>query len=182
LRVLNASALALLAIVATACGATGPGVEQRPAQSEEFGFAATPGWHTSSTGLVPEAPQVPSVTASTIPIEDAAGSIPTETLKQLPAEGIVILIAAYSPWATMEKYPKRELPPQLGDADVREGWEGQPRPDTPEYLIQSTTNGFYLEVHVYFGTQRPSDEQASRAQTELAKLRLPSGPPAGSSP
>jgi hypothetical protein len=82
----------------------------------------------------------------------------------------------------MNQFPQRVLPPQLGDADVREDWESQPYTDAPEYLIQSTTNGFYLEVRVFFGTQRPSDEQASRAQTELAELRLPPGPPAGNSP
>lgn len=182
MRILNASALALLMIVATACGATDPRAEHRPAQTEEFGFAATPGWHTSSTGLDPEAPQVPSVTASTIPIEDPPGALPTETLKRLPASGIVILVAAYTPWEGMNQFPQRMLPPQLGDADVREDWEGQPNTDAPEYLIQSTTNGFYLEVRVFFGAQRPSDEQASRAQTELAELRLPPGPPAGNSP
>ena len=182
MRILSASGLVLLAIVATACGATDAGVEHRAAQAEEFGFAATPGWHTSSTGLDPEAPQVPSVTASTIPIEDPPGALPMETLKRLPAYGIVILMAAYTPWEGMNQFPQRVLPPQLGDADVREDWEGQPNTDAPEYLIQSTTNGFYLEVRVFFGTQRPSDEQASRAQTELAELRLPPGPPASNSP
>ena len=124
LRILNASALALLMIVATACGATDPRAEHRPAQTEEFGFAATPGWHTSSTGFKTEAPQVPSVTASTIPIEDPPGALPTETLKRLPASGIVILVAAYTPWEGMNQFPQRVLPPQLGDADVREDWEG----------------------------------------------------------
>jgi hypothetical protein len=162
-----------MAVLATACGASRSHVRHEPAATPEFGFAAAPGWHTSSTGLHPEAPQVPSVTAATIPVEDPAGSLPTETLKRLPADGIVIMVAAYTPWAGMQEFPRRELPPQLGDADVREDWEGQPRSDVPEYLILSTTNGFYLEVRVYFGTQRPSDEQASHAQAELAELRLP---------
>lgn len=182
MRYLSASGLVLLAVVAAACGATDAGVEHRPAQAEEFGFAATAGWHTSSTGLRAEAPQVPSVTASTIPIEDQPGALPTETLKRLPATGIVILVAAYTPWEGMNQFPQRVLPPQLGDADIRENWEGQPNTHAPEYLIQSTTNGFHLEVRVFFGTQRPSDEQASRAQAELGELRLPSGPPASSSP
>jgi hypothetical protein len=173
--------LVFLAVAATACGAT-PSVVADDPPAPEFGFAVAPDWHTSSTGLYPEAPQVPSVTASTIPVADPAGSLPTETLKRLPADGIVIMVAAYTPWAGLEDFPLRELPPQLGDANVREDWEGQPNPDAPEYLIQSTVKGFYLEVRVFFGTQRPSDEQASRAQTELAKLHLPSGPPAGSSP
>jgi hypothetical protein len=182
LRVLTAAVGVLVAFAATACGASRSVVADDPAPASEFGFAATPGWHTRSTSLLSEAPQVPSVTASTIPIEDPAGSLPTETLKRLPADGIAILVAAYTPWAGMHEFAQRELPPQLGDADVRSGWENQPNPDVPEYLIQSTTNGFYLEVRVYFGTQRPSDEQASRAQAELAELRLPSGPPTGSPP
>jgi hypothetical protein len=182
LRALNASVLVFLAVLATACGASRPVEARHPAKGLEFGFPPTPGWHTSSTGLHPEAPQAPSLTAATIPVEDPAGALPTETLKRLRADGIAILVTAFTPWAGMQKFAERELPPQLGDADVREGWEGQPHPDAPEYLIQSTTNGFYLEVRVYFGTQRPSDEQASRAQAELADLRLPSGPPAGNSP
>jgi hypothetical protein len=182
LRVLTAAVALFVAFAAPACGSSRSVVADDPATASELGFAATPGWHTSSTGMHPEAPQVPSVTASTIPIEDPTGSLPTETLKRLPVDGIAILVAAYTPWAGMHEFAQRELPPQLGDADVRSGWETQPNPDVPEYLIQSTTNGFYLEVRVYFGTQRPSDEQAGRAQAELAELRLPSGPPAYSSP
>lgn len=43
----------------------------------------------------------------------------------------------------------------------------------PEYLILDRANGFDLETRVYFGTQRPSDEQASGAQEELIRLGVP---------
>ena len=141
--------------------------------TDRFGFALASGWHTTSTGLHPAPPQVPAATASTIPLEEpVVGELPFETLKHLPKSGVIVWVGAYRrpPWG---HFPAGSLPPQLGDADVRTGWEGQPNPDAPEYLILRYVNGYNLETRVYFGTQHPSDEQASRAQEELDRLELP---------
>jgi DNA-binding beta-propeller fold protein YncE len=142
-------------------------------RADHFGFAPASGWYTSSTGLYPDPPQVPAATASTIPLEEpVVGELPLETLKHLPKSGVIVWVGASQrpPWG---HFPAGSLPPQLGDADVRSGWEGQPNADAPEYLILRYVNGFNLETRVYFGRQHPSDEQASRAQQELDRLELP---------
>ena len=139
----------------------------------QFRFARADGWYTTATGLHPAPRQVPAATASTIPIEEPiVGEVPLDTLKRLPATGIIIFVAAY-PRPAWGHFPPGSLPPQLGDADVRPGWEGQTNPNAPEYLILRYVNGFNLETHVYFGTQSPSAEQATRAQEELNRLELP---------
>jgi Penicillin-insensitive murein endopeptidase len=141
--------------------------------ADRFGFVPASGWYTTSTGLHPASPQTAAVTASTIPIEEpVVGELPFETLKRLPKSGAIVWVGAYArpPWG---HFPAGSLPPQLADADVRQGWEGQPNPDIPEYLILRYVNGFNLETRVYFGTQHPSDEQLSRAQDELDRLELP---------
>ena len=172
----------LAVILGSGCaGASRVSRGERVAMGEQFRFSPAEGWYTNSTGLHPATPQTPAATASTIPIEEpVVGELPFETLKRLPKSGVIVWVGAdpRPPWG---HFPAGSLPPRLGDADVRAGWEGQTNPNAPEYLILRYVNGFNLEARVYFGTQHPSDEQASRAQEELNRLELPlAGDHAGS--
>jgi hypothetical protein len=80
--------------------------------SSDVRFAPAAGWSQTSTGMHPQPPQVPSVTVATTPIEDPPGALPTETLRDLPAAGVVILVAAYDrlPECAGTNFPKRSLP------------------------------------------------------------------------
>jgi len=161
------------AVLSAGCGAQAT-AHDGASGNPEFGFVQAAGWQTDSTGLHPAEPTAPAVRASTTAIEDPPGSLPTQTLEALPRDGIVIVVSLYRPYANSQNgFPRHELPMQLGDALVAEGWEGQPNPNVPQYKIQNAVNGYWVEADVYFGTQRPDDELASRAQTELARLRLP---------
>ena len=164
----------LAVILGSGCGgASRVSRVERVAAGDQFRFAPAEGWYTTSTGLHPAPLQVPVVTASTIPVDEpVVGEIPLETLKRLPATGIIISVGAQPrfPWG---QFPSGSLPLELGDADARASWEGQSNPNAPEYLILRYVNGFNLETRVYFGRQHPSDEQASRAQVELNRLELP---------
>jgi hypothetical protein len=167
---------ALIAIVAVVVVVAGCGDHARTsgdATMSEFGFVQAAGWQTDSTGLHPSEPQAPAVRASTTTLDDPPGSVPGQTLKRMPADGIVIVVYLYRPYGGGPNgFPPRKLPLQLGDADVSEAWEGQPNPSVPRYQIQSAVNGFWVEADVFFGTQRPDDDLASGAQAELARLRL----------
>ncbi len=166
---------ALIAIVAVVVVA-GCGDHARTsghATTSEFGFVQAEGWQTDSTGLHALEPQAPAVRASTTTLDDAPGSVPGQTLRSMPADGIVIVVYLYRPYGGGPNgFPHATLPLQLGDAQVSEAWEGQPNPNVPRYEIQSAVSGFWVEADVFFGTQRPDDDLASRAQAELARLRL----------
>jgi murein endopeptidase len=170
--------IAVFAVVlAAGCGGGSRPSQERAFQqapTHEFRFTQADGWYTTSTGLHPELPQEPTAVASTIPLaEPVLGEWPLDTLRQLPPSGIIIAVGA-GPRPPYGHFSAGSLPPQLADADVRAAWEGQTNPNAPEYLILRYVNGFNLETHVYFGTENPTTEQASRAQNELNRLELPS--------
>jgi hypothetical protein len=70
------------------------------------------------------------------------------------------------------RWEERSQPCRLADADVRPGWEGQPAPNVPEYLLlASTPGGTDVEIRVYFGRSHATPEQIAAADTQLARLR-----------
>jgi len=165
----------LAALVAVGCGQTPPR-SGRPA-GPDFGFARAAGWYTDGTGIHPPEPQVPIVRAATVPLSDERGSVPWGTVERLTPDGIVIVVSAWRPYGEgLDGFPPRDLPLQLADASVQTGWEGQPNPDAPRYVIMAAVNGYWVEADVIFGTQHPGDDAAGQAQKELARLRLPIAP------
>ena len=99
--------------------------------------------------------------------------MPQQTLKDLPPDGIVIWATLYVPGPWSHGVTQRSLPLDLGDADVRHSWEGQPNGNVPEYVLWQEVNGYFLDVRVYFGTQDPSHGLTMEAQAELAQLVVP---------
>lgn len=144
------------------------GAEQPPT------FLPAPGWQVASTG--PYAPEtfLPLTWAANVPfrIEDLRVSAlygtlifhPTETLRHLPPDGIVVLASLASGDGDL---PERELPLHLSDFDVRKTWEGQVAPTVPEYVFWVRVGGQNLDVRVYFGTLDPSPATLQAAQEEL---------------
>ncbi len=99
--------------------------------------------------------------------------MPQRTLRRLPPDGVVITATLFPPGPWSAGFRKRTLPLSLSDADVRHGWEGQPASNVPEYVLWQQVNGSLLDVRVYFSTQHPSKDLATRAQAELARLTVP---------
>ncbi|MDX6495753.1 MAG: hypothetical protein QOE17_1739, partial [Gaiellales bacterium] len=64
----------------------------------------------------------------------------------------------------------RAMPYQLTQFRHDRGWEGQPAANVPQYVLFTSLDAHLLDVRVFFGTQRPSDDQVKRAQAELDTL------------
>jgi len=131
-------------------------------------FVPAPGWAQTRSGREPA-----TATVANVSLQDEAGGMPQRTLRRLPPDGVVITATLFPPGPWSAGFRKRTLPLSLSDADVRHGWEGQPASNVPEYVLWQQVNGSLLDVRVYFSTQHPSKDLATRAQAELARLTVP---------
>ena len=99
---------------------------------------------------------------------------PSVTLRRLPRRGIVIFASgwlAQSPPPPLSTVPApRPLPYQLSQFRHDRGWEGQPAPNVPQFVLFTSSDKHLLDVRVFFGTHHPSRKQVARAQRELTTL------------
>jgi len=163
-----------------------------PAEFAPRAFAPADGWHTISTSTDPrvvDPEAAPTAWAANVPFDpsDLAGRtangaltdayFPSNTMKSLPKEGVVIVASLAGRRAGASpnvNFQARTLPLRLSDAQVLDSWEGQVAPNVPEYRLLATVDGRWLEVRVYFGTLAPSASTLQAAQEELSRLQLPS--------
>jgi hypothetical protein len=160
-----AAALALVALVAAGCGGSG-----KPH------FRPATGWHLLSGRSELAAANVPFV-----PADRSMASPPSRTVATLPRDGIVI-------WAMVNRQstqpPSTPLPLQLSEAlpvDPFEGFGCAPavpvsRCDSASGSVRrlvAEAGSYYIDLFVYFGTDRPTVGSVSAANAELARLRLP---------
>lgn len=114
--------------------------------------------------------------AANVPVasEDSVSGWPMETLKSLPANGIVIWAALNSAVDQPELYPPRELPLSLEDGVFHSGgYETQPAPNVSEDgPIYAKLDEGYVTVQVWFGTNSPSQAMLDQAQSELDRLTV----------
>jgi hypothetical protein len=177
---------AMLTLAAAACVfvgiAIGASITTRGSQaatSDALGFIPSAGWNVISTGAIPLSAG-PAAVATNGPYqrEDVpAGSFPQETIAHLTPNRIVIFAQARprGRFANVDAgFPRRKLPLRLSDARILRGWEMQPNTRIPEYRMLAATGKVNLDVRVYFGTQHPSPAILADAQSELARLRVPS--------
>jgi hypothetical protein len=137
-----------------------------------FGFRAAFGWNTGSAVGVGCAGG--AAKAATAPIAEEPNDFPQETVKRLPADGIVIWACANVTGRNgATNFRPATLPLQISEANVQAGWEGQPNGDVPQYLLWRSANDYDLDVRVFFGSQHPSVERLAEAQAELDRLEVP---------
>jgi len=156
-------------------------------------FAPAEGWNTISTSTDPHAVETaPTAWAANVPFDPgdltdhtAEGaltdlSFPSDTMRSLPTEGVVIVASVVGRGASPNvNFPARSLPLRLSEAQVLESWEGQIAPNVPEYRLLATVDGRWLDVRVFFGMLSPSASTLAAAQEELDRLRLPPEPHTG---
>jgi hypothetical protein len=143
-----------------------------PGEVAPGSFEAAPGWVSGSSGAEPrEAGGEQAVLwASTLPLDDPLATWPA-CLEQLRPNDVFILVWLWR-LAEAGRWEERSQPCRLADADVRPGWEGQPAPNVPEYLLlASTPGGTDVEIRAYFGRSHATPEQIAAADTQLARLR-----------
>ena len=98
---------------------------------------------------------------------------PSVTLQRLPRDGIVIFASGWLAQIAVANSlvsAARPQPYQLSQFRHDRGWEGQPAPNVPQFVLFTSRDKHLLDVRVFFGTQHPSRQQVARAQRELNTL------------
>jgi hypothetical protein len=148
-----------------------------------LGFVPEPGWFALQAPSRSPADQPAVAMAANVPFADddvvnglaEPSSLPYSTLLTLPPRGIVIvatfIAADGEPW-TSARYPKRTLPLRIWQATPYIEYGTQIRPDQPlgQYQLRAVTDGWNVEVNVYFGAPRPSPRILATAQRQLDGL------------
>jgi hypothetical protein len=156
-------------------GAADAGHHQAPSSSSGWWpsptLAAGGGWTTTTASSL----GITITVASTVRLRDAPSPIPAATLRSLPASGIVVVASGWLAQSPPPSLPlplakPRAMPYQLTQFRHDRGWEGQPAANVPQYVLFTSLDAHLLDVRVFFGTQRPSDDQVKRAQAELDTL------------
>jgi len=158
----------LLVLLAGAChgGASGSDTERSGhTRCHEVTFAPGGGWRTRST----TAGGLRIGEATTARFNEPAAVFPGATLRKLPPDGIVVYAADYG--RSSQPPRRRSLPYALAGFRHDHGWEGQPAPNVPQYVLFTSLEGHLLDVRVFLGAQDPSRRLARRAQAELGSLR-----------
>ena len=170
--------LALVIVLIVTAGCTGPSGSGSTTGSKSGPHGQWPhpsladghGWVTrTSTG-----DGIAGAEASTTPLQDPPGVFPSVTLQRLP-RGFIVIFA--SGWLAQSPPPSLSLvsaarpqPYQLSQFRHDRGWEGQPAPNVPQFVLFTSRDKHLLDVRVFFGTQHPSRQQVARAQRELNTL------------
>ena len=148
-----------------------------------LGFVPEPGWFALQAPSRSPADQPAVAMAANVPFADddvvnglaEPSSLPYSTLLTLPPRGIVIVatfISADRQFPSFTLYPKRTLPLRIWQATPYIEYGTQIRPDQPlgQYQLRAVTDGWNVEVNVYFGTPRPSSRLLAAAQRQLDGL------------
>jgi hypothetical protein len=147
-----------------------------------LGFLPEPGWDVLQTGAAAtrDQPVVAIAANGAFAPDDAARGIrnssglPYSTLLALPRPGIVVVarftFTGHQPASDL--YPSRTLPLRLRDASPWTAFRAQVRPERPlgQYLLRAAVNGHSVELQIYFGTPRPSQQLIEAAQRQLDRL------------
>lgn len=142
-------------------------------------FPAARGWQAKSTGnsLDEAAWALSSTTRVAVSPYDGYSLIP-----RLAPGQLLIVVYAYtaergqSASAYSHGVRVRCLPLRIADATVESGWEGQPRPNIPQYQLVAWVNRQLLDAKVFFSSQDPPGRELGLAQQELGRLRIPEQP------
>jgi hypothetical protein len=149
-----------------------------------FGFLPAPDWNVLQSGRTPSPARPAQAIAANVRLspEDALDELPYSTLLALPPNGVVIVASSVGRRDEPDElYPLRRLPLRLRDAAPAIEWGVQVRPARPlgQYQLRATVNGQALDVHIYFGTERPRRGVLAAAQRQLDRLVVRSGEPFG---
>jgi hypothetical protein len=155
-----------------------------PGQVASPAFEEAPGWSYLPSVVTPGDTNVAMTWVSTRPFakEDLDGirsgvlPVPYESLVRLGPDDVFIVASFVNPGMFEDPtvvLPAAQLPLSLAEADRRAQWEGQVADNVPEYVLWRTVDRMRLDVRVYFGTQTPSDEVMTRAQSMLSSMSLP---------
>jgi hypothetical protein len=158
-----------------------------------LGFMPAPGWKVLEAAAPSMEGQPEVAMSANVPFarEDVLlgfaepSGLPYSTLLTLPSNGIVIIatfteqdrlflprITTPSGKGVPRLYPERALPFHIRDATPFIQYGTQVRPEEPlgQYQLRASLEDWYVDVHVYFGTPRPSPARLAEAQRGLDRM------------
>jgi hypothetical protein len=148
-------------------------------------FNPNRGWNTMDTAVnTPALPNNNEVAwAANVPFapEDSMTGWPTNTIRSLPANGIVVFasLARYQT-DTPNLFSDQTLPLSLADGEFHSsGYETQPAPNVSADVLYAHVKSQYLLVIVWYGSNTPGSAITTAAQQELNALRVPDAPAQG---
>ena len=92
---------------------------------------------------------------------------------RMSRHGIIVWASTRGQGRPTKVFRPHPWPPRLRDFRVDGTWEGQPIRRVQHRLLWTWVEGWWLEVRVFFGSQRPRPGLLARAQAELDRLMLP---------
>jgi hypothetical protein len=146
--------------------------------SPVLAFAPAEGWNTVTTSIGPFPPdtyEVQVAWAANVAFAggDVGQNFPSETLQNLPTDGIAFEATLADSVATPDAFPVRELPLDLSSGPFFDQNHAQPARNVSQIHLHARVNDHYVAVRVYFGTTSPSEEILAEAQAELDRLLVP---------
>ncbi|MGH9197853.1 MAG: hypothetical protein ACRD1T_19185, partial [Acidimicrobiia bacterium] len=140
-------------------------------------FEPSDGWNIVLTTVDPAIPQdVAIVWVANVPFapEESTTGFPVNTIRELPADGIVMTVIGPREYTGETIFPVTEFPLTVDQGLCNfDQYEGQLAPHVTQCLIDTMVNGKLLNVNVWFGTNTPSAALYEEADQELARLRIP---------
>lgn len=140
-------------------------------------FEPTEGWNVVQTSIDPSNRQdLPIVWAANVPFssKESASGFPSHTVRNLPADGIVITVIGPREYTGDPVFPSAAFPLTISQGSCsHDNYETQPAPYVSKCLVDTMVGDELLNVTMWFGMNFPSDEMYERANAELARLVLP---------
>jgi hypothetical protein len=140
-------------------------------------FEPSQDWNLVLTIIDPNNPQdLPIAWAANVPFSpnESASGFPTETIRDLPSDGIVITVVGPREYTGDSVFPPATFPMTISQGFCSyDEYETQPAPHVSKCLVDTMVGDELMNVTVWFGTNRPSDDMYQEANNQLARLVLP---------
>jgi hypothetical protein len=140
-------------------------------------FKPSEGWNLVLTTIDPNNSQdLPIVWAANVPFSpnESTSGFPSNTVRDLPPNGIVITVVGPREYTGDTVFPLATFPLTISQGFCSyDQYETQPAPHVSKCLVDTMVGDELLNVTVWFGTNRPSDDMYEAANTQLARLVLP---------
>lgn len=134
------------------------------------------GWNVVLTTIDPANPQdLPILWAANVPFaeEENAIGFPVNTVRTLPANGIVMTVVGPREYGGDTLFPAARFPLTIWQGFCsHDKYQGQPAPHVSECFVDTMVGDELLNVTVWFGTNRPSKSLHDEANSQLARLAV----------
>jgi hypothetical protein len=140
-------------------------------------FKPSEGWNLVLTTIDPNGSQdLPIVWAANVPFspEESTSGFPSNTVRDLPADGIVITVIGPRKYTGETVFPPATFPLTISQGFCsHDQYETQPAPHVSKCLVDTMVGDELLNVTVWFGRNTPSYDMYEEANAQLARLVVP---------